>query len=165
MRNGGDRGKPHGVCEVKLSKGKIIYEGKRLSLAEMLRFRSKEWRKRFTGPTFFITGKDKGKLSYFWDHAYIKARSGPNLGGVINPDSGLGIVDSQMEKLTVLDFHDKVKVSEVLTGPRGGAMRFSALWQADRTKIQRMAPIEYVGRYMSGWFDFAIADELHQLAG
>jgi hypothetical protein len=28
-----------------------------------------------------------------------------------------------------------------------------------------MAPIEYIGRYMSGWFDFAIADELHQLAG
>jgi hypothetical protein len=28
-----------------------------------------------------------------------------------------------------------------------------------------MAPIEYIGRYMRGWFDFAIADELHQLAG
>jgi hypothetical protein len=28
-----------------------------------------------------------------------------------------------------------------------------------------MAPIEYIGRYMGGWFDFAIADELHQLAG
>jgi hypothetical protein len=28
-----------------------------------------------------------------------------------------------------------------------------------------MAPIEFVGRYMGRWFDFAIADELHQLAG
>jgi hypothetical protein len=28
-----------------------------------------------------------------------------------------------------------------------------------------MAPIEYIGRYMRGWFDFAIGDELHQLAG
>ena len=28
-----------------------------------------------------------------------------------------------------------------------------------------MAPIEYIGRYMRGWFDFATADELHQLAG
>jgi len=28
-----------------------------------------------------------------------------------------------------------------------------------------MAPIEYIGRYMGGWFDFAIADELHQLGG
>jgi hypothetical protein len=165
MRNGGHRAKPHGVCEVKLSKGKIIYEGKRFSLAEMRRLGRREWRRRFAGPTFFITGKDKGKLSYFWNQAYLKAKSGPNLGGVINPDSGLGILDSEMEKLTALDFHDKVKVSEVLTGSHGGVTRFSPLWQADRTKIQRMAPIEYVGRYMTGWFDFAIADELHQLAG
>jgi hypothetical protein len=28
-----------------------------------------------------------------------------------------------------------------------------------------MAPIEFAGRYMRRWFDFAIADELHQLAG
>ena len=165
MRNGGDPSKPHGVCEVKLSKGKIVYEGKRLSLSEMRRMGRKEWRERFACPTFFITGKDKGKLSYFWDHVVLKAKSGPNLGGVINPDSGLAILDSEMAKLTALDFHDKVKVSEALAAPRGGTTRFSALWQADRTRIQRMAPIEYIGRYMRGWFDFAIADELHQLAG
>jgi SNF2 family DNA or RNA helicase len=28
-----------------------------------------------------------------------------------------------------------------------------------------MAPVLYIGRYMKGWFDLAIADELHQLAG
>lgn len=165
MRNGGDPGKPHGVCEVKLNKGRTIYEGKRLSMSEMRRMGRNEWRNRFACPTFFITGKDKGKLSYFWDHVFLKAKSGPNLGGVVNPDSGFAILDSEMEKLTSLDFRDKVKVSEALTAPRGGTTRFSALWQADRTKIQRMAPIEYIGRYMSGWFDFAIADELHQLAG
>jgi hypothetical protein len=165
MRNGGDPSRPHGVCEVKLSKGKTVYEGKRSSLAEMRRMGRREWRNRFAGPTFFITGKDKGKLSYFWEHVYLKARSGPNLGGVVNPDSGMAILDSEMEKLTSLDFRDKVKVSETLTVPRGGTARFSALWQADRGKIQRMAPIEYIGRYMKGWFDFAVADELHQLAG
>jgi hypothetical protein len=165
MRNGGDPGKPHGVCEVKLSKGKIVYEGKRLGLSEMRHMGRKEWRQRFACPTFFITGKDKGKLSYFWDHVFLKAKSGPSLGGVVNPDSGLAILDSEMAKLTALDFHDKVKVSETLVPPRGGTTRFSALWQADRTRIQRMAPIEYIGRYMRGWFDFAIADELHQLAG
>src|SRR5580658_3363828 len=165
MRNGGDPSRPHGICEVKLSKGRTAYEGKRLSLAEMRRMGRKEWRKRFPGPTFFITGKDKGKLGYFWEHVYLKAKSGPNLGGVVNPDSGLPILDSEMQKLTALDFTDKLKVSEALTAPRGGTTRFSALWQADRSRIQRMAPIEYVGRYMRGWFDFAIADELHQLAG
>jgi len=165
MRNGGDPAKPHGVREVKLSKGKTVYEGKHLSLAEMRRLGRKEWRKRFTGPTFFITGKDKGKLSYFWDHVYLKAKSGPNLGGILNPDSGEAILDSEMQKLTALDFRDKQKVAEILVSPRNGTTRFSALWQADRNRIQRMAPIEYIGRYMAGWFDFAIADELHQLAG
>ena len=165
MRNGGDPGKPHGVCEVKLRKGKIVYEGRRFSLAEMRRLGRKEWRNRFTVPTFFIAGKDKAKLSYFWDHVYLRAKSGPNLGGVVNPDSGLAILDAEMEKLTALDFRDKIKVAEALTAPHGGTTRFSALWQADRKRIQRMAPIEYIGRYMAGWFDFAIADELHQLAG
>jgi len=165
MRNGGDPKKPHGICEVKLSKGRTIYEGKHLTLAEMRRMRRAEWRKRFPGPVFFITGKDKGKLGYFWDHAYLKAKSGPNSGGVINPDSGLAILDSERQKLTTIDFAEKVKVSEALSLPQGGTTRFSALWQADRSRIQRMAPIEYIGRYMRGWFDFAIADELHQLAG
>ena len=49
-----------------------------------------------------------------------------------------------------------------MTLPHDGTVRYSALWQADRERIQRMAPIEYIGRYMGGWFDFAIADELHQ---
>ena len=108
--------------------------------------------------------KDKAKLSYFWEHAYLTPKSRPNLGGVVNPDSGAPILDSELEKLTRLDFRDKVKVTETLTGAKGGTTRFSALWKADRTRIQRMAPIEYIGRYMGGWFDFAIADELHQLA-
>jgi len=165
MRNGGDPSRPHGICEVKLSKGRTVYESKRLTLSEMRRMGRKEWRRRFPGPTFFITGKDKAKLGYFWEHVFLKAKSGPNLGGVVNPDSGTAILDSEMQKLTALDFTDKLKVSEALTSPCGGTTRFSALWQADRERIQRMAPIEFIGRYMRGWFDFAIADELHQLAG
>jgi hypothetical protein len=30
------------------------------------------------------------------------------------------------------------------------------MWQADPEKIHRMAPIEFIGRYMRGWFDYAI---------
>ena len=70
---------------------------KRLSLAEMWHMARKERRKRFPGPAFFITGKDKGKLSYFWEHVYLKAKSDPNLGGVVNPDSGVAILDSEMQ--------------------------------------------------------------------
>lgn len=61
--------KLHGVGEIKLSKGKTIYEGKRLSLSEMRNIGHKAWRNQFTGPTFFISGKNRGKFSYFWDHA------------------------------------------------------------------------------------------------
>jgi hypothetical protein len=39
------------------------------------------------------------------------------------------------------------------------------LWQADRTKIRRVAPLEFIGRYMPDWFDYGIGDEVHQLAG
>jgi hypothetical protein len=144
MRNGGDPKKQHGICEVKLSNGKTVYEGKHLTLAEMRRMGRREWRKRFPGPVFFIIGKDKGKLGYFWDPAYLKAKSGPNLGSIVNPDSGLAILDSERQKLTHLDFDDKVKMSEILLSPKLGTTRFSALWQADRNRIQRMAPIDYV---------------------
>jgi hypothetical protein len=165
MRNGGDPKKPHGICEVRLSKGKTIYEGKHFTLADLRHMGRKEWRKRFPGPTFFITGKDKAKLGYFWDHAYLHAKSGPNLGGLINPDTGEAVVDSEKEKLTELDFREKIKVAELVLSSKGGNTRFSPLWQADRSRIQRMAPIEYIGRYMADWFDVAVADELHQLAG
>ena len=165
MRNGGDPKKAHGVCEVKLRKGRIVCEGIRLSLADLRRMSRKEWHKRCPAPAFFITGKDKGKLGYYWEHVFLKAKSGPNLGGVVNPDTGLAILDSERQKLTYLDFEDKVKLSELLTRAQGGTTRYSALWQANRERIQRMAPIEFVGRYMPRWFDFAIADELHQLAG
>jgi len=77
MRNGGDPKKQHGICEVKLSKGRTVYEGKHLTLAEMRRMGRREWRKRFSGPVFFIIGKDKGKLGYFWDHAYLKRSQVP----------------------------------------------------------------------------------------
>jgi hypothetical protein len=43
---------------------------------------------------------------------------------------------------------------------------FSPLWQADNTKIARMAPIEFIGRYLGdGFFDYGIADEVHELKG
>src|SRR5258708_23854014 len=40
-----------------------------------------------------------------------------------------------------------------------------ALWQADNAKIPRMAPIEFIGRYLAGFFDYGIADEVHELKG
>ncbi len=74
------------------------------------------------------------------------------------------IVDSG--RLTAADF-ERVKISEVVETRDGKCCRpfHSALWQADAEKIRRMAPVEFIGRYMPGWFDYAICDEIHQLAG
>jgi len=164
MRNGGDPKQPHGVCEVRLRKGRIVYEGIEVSLAELRRLGREGWNSRCAQPSVFIIPKDKGKLSYFWRHAFVTAKSGPELGGTINPDTGASIENSDGERLTRLDF-DQLKVSELIERAKGGKRLFSPLWQADRLKIQRIAPVEYIGRFMKGWFDVSIADELHQLAG
>ena len=46
MRNGGDPSRPHGICEVKLSKGRTVNEGRRLTLSDMRQMGCKEWRRR-----------------------------------------------------------------------------------------------------------------------
>ena len=40
------------------------------------------------------------------------------------------------------------KICEHFTRGKDGTAGFSAMWQADRRKIQRMAPLGYIGRYM-----------------
>ena len=82
---------------------------------------------------------------------------------MINPDTA-SPVETDGTRLTVIDF-DKKRLHEFVEGQKGGTTKYSALWEADRSKIIRMAPIEYMGRYMPEWWDYAIADEIHQLAG
>lgn len=111
MRNGGDPRQPHGVCEVRLRQGRIVNEGMQLSLAELRRLGRSGWIDRVPRCSVFIIPKDKGKLSYFWRHAYLTAKCGPDLGGVINPDTGTSIENSEGGRLTRLDF-DNLKISE-----------------------------------------------------
>jgi hypothetical protein len=107
------------------------------------------WRKRYPVPTFFIVSRETGKLSYHWKHAFAVAKSGPESGSVINPDSGTTVESSDGGILSRIDF-DERKHSETTTRGEQGTSVFSALWQADREKIQRMAPLGYIGRYMKG---------------
>ena len=39
------------------------------------------------------------------------------------------------------------------------------LWQADRNELRRYAPAEFIKRHLKGFFDFYIADEVHELKG
>jgi len=85
MRNGGDP-KNRMESASQLHKGRIVYEGMRLSLAELRRMGRKggvnvALRQRFS------LRQGQGEAGLLLEHAYLKAKSGPNLGGVINPDT------------------------------------------------------------------------------
>ena len=115
------------------------------------------------GTTIFCIGREKAKLSYFWKHCYGKSRSGRYLGSLTNPDTGCPI-ETDGVRLSALDF-EKKRLHQIVEDSKAGKTKYSALWQADNSKIARVAPAEYMGRYMPEWWDYAIADEIHQLAG
>ena len=170
LRNGGDENKSHGVNEVRLRQGRIVREGFQTTLSELrLRRQSPSSRKRWLSlcerPSLFIVGRERAKLGYFWRHAYRVPRSGPYLGCVVNSDTGKPVIVNE-SRMTVAEF-EKVKISESIESRGGKSCRpfHSPLWQADTDKIRRMAPIEFIGRYMPGWFDYTVCDEIHQLAG
>lgn len=172
-----DSSAPCGVNEVKLRRGQIVREGLHTSLTELRLRKSHKtararWHQEFcSGPAVFVVGRDKGKLSHFWRHAYRMARSGRHFGTIVNPDTGIPIYVGE-DRLLTEDF-GKARLSEIIGGasereehselkPR--RQRYSALWQADGNRIRRFAPLDFTGRYMSDWFDYAICDEAHQLA-
>ncbi|MCI0719068.1 MAG: hypothetical protein L0338_08845, partial [Acidobacteria bacterium] len=163
-----------GVNEVRLRNGRIVREGLRTTLTEMRLRRSartarERWDSICCGPVLFIVGRDRGKLSYFWRHAYAIAQCGRYQGSVINTDTGCPIyLGEDGERLLSIDFK-KAKLSELLGSPNGDETKkvrralYSALWQADGTKVRRFAPVDFIGRYMPDFFDYAIADEVHEL--
>jgi hypothetical protein len=159
MRNNGDVHKPHGMTEVAYVNGKIVHKGLKITLSELRQMGPKGFKKICPENSFFIMSKEKGKLGYFWKHAFDVAESGPNNGSVIGIDSGLPVETSSGGNLTRLSF-DANKYDETLNRPNKGTTVFSPLWQADKNKLQRMAPLDYMGRYMKDFFDYAIADEL-----
>ena len=170
LRNGGDESKVHGINEVRLEHGRMVRQGLRTTLSELrLRRDSPSARKRWLSlcgrPALFIVGRERAKLGYFWRHAYRVPHSGPYLGCVVNADTGKPVFVDET-RLTVAEF-ERVKISETVESRGDKSCRpfHSPLWQADRDRICRMAPIEFIGRYMPGWFDYAICDEVHQLAG
>lgn len=170
LRNGGAENLPQGINEVRLQRGSIVREGLRTSLSELrLRKNYSSARNRWEAicgrPSLFIVGRDRAKLGYFWRHAYRMPSSGRYRGCVVNPESGAPIMTND-GRLTTQDF-EKVRIAEVLTelNEKSCRSRYAPLWQADNQKIARVAPVDFIGRYMDHFFDYAVCDELHQLAG
>jgi hypothetical protein len=163
MRNGGNPREPHGINEVRLRRGNIVREEMHTSLTELRRLGRKGWRRLCPESAIFCICREKAKLSYFWKHCYGRSRSGRYLGALTNPDTGSPI-ETDGVRLNPIDF-DKKRLHEIVELPKEGTAKYCPLWQADGSKIVRMAPAEYMGRYMPEWFDYAITDEIHQLAG
>ena len=146
----------HGVNEVRLRRGRIVRDGVHTTLTEMrLRRNYKSAWDRWIaehGKTahFFIVGRDKGKLGWFWRHSFNVARCGPYCGAILNPDSGVPVVIDDDHRLLRSDFERNERFSEILNSARRPL--YSPLWQADETKIRRYAPIEFIGRYEPATF-------------
>jgi hypothetical protein len=162
LRNGGDPLKPHGIVEVSMRNGHVVARGIKTTVSELKKMGRKGWKSLCGVPAYFIVSKETGKLSYFWKHAYGTPKSGEARNCVVNPETGRTVPKAEGGQLLRSDFED-VKHSEVVQRAEG-TEHFAPLWEADRSKIQRMAPLEYMGRYMKRFFDYAFADEMHQLA-
>ncbi len=171
VRNGVGSNGFTGVNEVRFRNGRIVREGVKTTLSE-LRLRKTHrsararWSANIGAPSILIASRERAKLGYFWRHSFGTPRSGPYLGSVVNPDTGKPVLMAD-DQLRRSDFR-KVKHSETVLPDSEKSRRsfFSPLWQADNTKIARMAPIEFIGRYLGdGFFDYGIADEVHELKG
>ena len=109
-----------GVNEVRLRHGRIIREGLRTTLTELrqrkvARTARQRWDSICGFPALFIVGRDRGKLSYFWRHAYKLARCGRYQGSVVNADSGCPVyLGEDGERLLSADFK-KSKLSEIVS--------------------------------------------------
>jgi hypothetical protein len=108
----------------------FFLDGLRTTLTELrLRRTSRAARERWNSicgsPALCIVGRDRGKLSYFWRHAYALARCGRYKGSVINPDSGCPVyLGEDDERLLSADFK-KAKLSEILGKHNGDESRTS----------------------------------------
>src|SRR5229473_4254154 len=111
-----------GISEVRLRSGRIVREGLRTTLTELrhrktARSARQLWDSSCGFPALFIVGRDRGKLSYFWRHAYTLPTCGRYQGSVVNADTGCPIyVGDDGQRLLSIDFK-KAKLSEILGGP------------------------------------------------
>lgn len=170
LRNGGATSAAHGINEVRLRGNRIVRDGLRSSLTDLRlagNFRSarQRWQNLCPESALFIVGRERAKLGYFWRHAYLVAGSGHRRGCVVNPESGEVLLTDE-GRLTSADFA-KTRIAEVLSqcGDKPRRKHHAPLWQADNDKIARAAPVDFIGRHLHGFFDYAVCDELHQLAG
>jgi Helicase conserved C-terminal domain len=168
----------NGIQEVRLRRGQVVREGLKTTLTDLRLSKHypnarARWNAQCPNPSIFVMSKETAKLSYFWRHAFNVAGSGRFQGSVVNPDTGWPIYAGEDGERLLASNFKKVRLSEwigfcdVAVESNHPARRklFSPLWQADRSRVRRYAVIEFVGRCLRNFFDFGIADEVHELKG
>ncbi len=168
----------NGIQEARLRRRQVVREGLKTTLTDLRLPKNytsarARWNALCPNPSIFVASKETAKLSYFWRHAFNVARSGRFRGSVVNPDTGWPLYAGEDDERLLTSNFKKVRLSEWI-GPGDEAVEsnhparrklFSPLWQADRSRVRRYAVIEFVGRYLRDFFDFGIADEVHELKG
>ena len=102
-------------------------------------------------PEYMIVSKERAKLGYAWKPATLYKN-----GSFICPDCDGEIADK-----------DGIPVSKdyLSRNKRWCPECKSPLWEADNSKIRRFPLSDYIKRYLKNYFDFFIADEVHELKG
>ena len=123
---------------------------------------------------YYILSRDRGKLSYTEKPAVIwKPRRGwscPTCGGI---QRDLRNINNNFEIMGPEDFNNKNTknsyCSEEIrvwnkTLKRWQVKRCNEyLWTADNSRIRRYSPAKLINKYLRGFFDYFIADEIHEL--
>jgi len=104
-------------------------------------------------PEYYIVSKDRAKLSYAWIPAveFSRIRCGYTC-----PSCGELILDKDGAPVSYGYFRKRKRFC---------AFCMSPLWQADNSRLRRYAISEYIKKHMNGFFNFFIADEVHELKG
>jgi len=104
-------------------------------------------------PEYYVVSKDKAKLSYAWIPAVNRSKIHP---GYTCPECGELILNKDGVPVGYDYFRKRKRCCLKCDG---------SLWQADNSRMRRYAVSEYIKKHMKGYFDFFIADEVHELKG
>ena len=104
-------------------------------------------------PEYYIISKDRAKLGYAWIPAVIFSQI---KSGYVCSSCGELVVNKDGVPVD-FDYFRKRKCFCLSCN--------GELWKADNSRMRRYAISEYIKKHMNGFFDFFIADEVHELKG
>lgn len=102
-------------------------------------------------PDYTIVSKDRAKLGYAWTPAAIEKNDEYHC-----PDCFETVVDRDGIPVDYDYLERNKRFCRHCEAP---------LWQADNSRVRRFPLSEYVKKYMPSYYDFFIADEVHELKG